>query len=192
MDISCIKDNTGDDDIKDITFLGSIMIKRSMLVWSTVVVLFSGCGESTADGVAGPSTGGDKVIGSLSGSEDVGAFLQERSWNKITLDLEKFQYDKKSRQRTYDMEMLFEKRKVTVLADCQYVSASYRLKDDEIIFSRVSAPRPALDLPSCKDSEDAESAVSNFFTYSYVVKANKQSEVVFEGTDIETSVTLKR
>ncbi len=172
------------------------MIKRSMLIaWSTVVVLMSGCGSS-GDGFdsnsTGPSSGGDKVIGSLSGSKDIGAYLEEDTWSKITLDLEKFQYDRESSQRTYDIEMRFEKNKVTVLADCQYISASYRLRDDEITFSRVSAPKPALDLPSCKDFEDAENAVSNFFVYSYIVQANKQSEVVFEGTDIETSVTLNR
>lgn len=173
------------------------MIKRNIFIaWSAVVVLMGGCGGSLGGGSdsngTGPSVGGAKIIGSLSGSEDIAKYLQESSWSKITLDLEKFQFDRDSRQKSYDIEMLFEKKKVTVLADCQYVSASYRVKDDEITFSRVSAPRPALDLPSCKDFEDAENAVSNFFVYSYIVKANKQSEVVFEGTDIETSVTLKR
>jgi heat shock protein HslJ len=172
------------------------MIKRSiLLVWSTVAVLMSGCGDAgngSDSNVSGPSAGGASVIGSLSGSEDIGAYLQEDAWNKITLDLEKFEFDRESQPRTYEIEMLFEKNKVTALADCQYITASYRLRDDEITFSRVSAPKPALDLPTCKDFEDAESAVSNFFVYSYDVKTNKQNEVVFEGTDIETSVTLKR
>ena len=171
------------------------MIKQSLFFVASLWML-SGCGapsNSINDGSKGPSNG-SSGLGSMSEDMDmdVGEYLKEKSWKGISLDLDKFLYDRKGSTKRYEIEMSFGDKRVDVLADCYYVSANYRLKEDEITFSRVSSPRPAIDLPSCKEFIDAENAVSNFFEYGYTVTVNKQNEVKFESTDIEASVVLDR
>ncbi len=174
-----------------------IMIKKlfSLSFIGVVLLLLSGCGSNSIDNgeaTKGPSSGGSKTIGSLSGSEDIAAYLEKRKWTGISIDLNKYLYDTASRAKTYTIEMRFVKGKVDVLADCSIITARYRIKDDEITFSRISSPKPAIDNPSCREFKDADNAISAFFSSGYVVNAKTADEAMLEATDIETSVTLTR
>ena len=176
------------------------MMKKSMAI-GVIVTLMLGCGggsDRTTDGTqtgekrqgVSSANGGDKTFGSFSEGEDI--VLVDTNWKSLTLDLDKFLYDNKGRQKSYDVEMRFGTRKVDVLADCYLISAQYKLRDGEISFSKVSAPKPAIDIPTCREFANADNAVSAFFNYTYTVSAPKNGTTLFEGTDIETSVTLKR
>lgn len=168
-------------------------ITRALLF--ATLLFMGGCSSSSVEigeDVQGPSSGDDRIVGSLGGSEDIATYLEKSGWETIEIDLDQYLYATKSTQKSYKMQMDFESNKVTVLADCYIITASYRVKDEEISFSRVSSPKPAIDNPTCREFKDAENAVSAFFTSDYVVTANTEKEVTFEALDIEATVTLKR
>ena len=172
------------------------MIKKSIGALLLIALLFmGGCSSSSVEGgegVQGPSSGEDRGVGSLSGSEDIDTYLEGDTWETIEIDLDLYLYATKSTKKSYKMQMDFVNNKVTVLADCYNITASYRIKDDEISFSRVSSPKPAIDNPTCREFKGAENAVSAFFTSDYFVSKKTNKELTFEALDIEATVTLKR
>jgi heat shock protein HslJ len=173
------------------------MIKEVISVLLLITTLFfsgcnSGANTTATDSSAGPSSGSEQSIGSMSGGEDISAYLEDDRWTSITLDLDKYLYDTQGSTRAYSVEMDFKEGKVTVLADCNHITASYKIKEDRISFSRVSSPKPAIDLPTCTEFKDADNAVVALFSSEYVVKPRTLDELVLEATDIETSVTLTR
>jgi len=174
------------------------MLKKiTVTLLSATILLMSGCG-STGDSIptstVGPSSGsGDSNgLGGLSGNEDIAAFLEESAWTSITMDLDKFLFDTTGKTSDYDIQMTFKDGVVTALADCNIVTASYKINDNEMTFYRVSAPKPAIDYPTCQEFQDAENAVSSFFSSDYFVSANKQTEVSLESMEIDASVVLTR
>ena len=175
----------------------NIMIKTTTTFLLLSVLLFSACSSSTSnndneESSKGPSTNSGQTLGSMSGSEDINAYLKKSSWKSVTLDLDKYLYDTKGTSKTYKMQMEFTDGKVTVLADCNYITARYKVRDDELTFSRISSPKPALDAPTCQGYKDADNAVLAFFSADYTVSPRTQNELSLQAIDIETSVTLKR
>ncbi len=153
--------------------------------------LLSGCDSSVNTERAGVNTGGsEREIGSMSGTEDIGGYLEESSWSSIELDLDRYLYDREGAKKSYKISMDFKDGKVSALADCFEITARYRVSGDEVIFSRVSAPKPAIG--ACQSSFNADEAVSNFFTSSYTIDTKTQKMATFKATDIDTTVTLKR
>lgn len=155
----------------------------------------SGCSSSsdTNNGdVQGPSSADSKTFDSLSEITDMAAHLEESSWSSIEIDLDRYFYGTKGSDKVYKIQMDFSDGKVTALADCYLISASYRIKDDEISFSRISSPKPAIDNPTCKSFEDADDAVSAFFSSDYFMTASSSKTVTFEALDVEATVTLNR
>jgi hypothetical protein len=173
------------------------MIKQvtTSLLLATVLFLSgcnSGSNSATTENGAGPSSAAAQTIGSMSGGEDISAYLEDDTWSNIELDLDTYLYDIEGEKKVYNLEMTFAEGKVTVLADCSYITARYKIKEDELSFSKVSSPKPALDLPTCTEFKDADDAVIALFSSDYKVKPYTRDEVILEATDIETSVTLKR
>ena len=168
------------------------MIRKSILaLLLTATFLLSGC-DNTADSErTGVNTGGsEREIGSMSGSEDIKGYLEASAWSSIEMDLDKYLYDREGNKQSYKMHMEFKDGEVSVLADCFEITARYRVSGDEVVFSRVSSPKPAQG--SCESSYDADEAVSNFFTSIYTVDAKTQKTAVFKAVDMDTTVTLKR
>lgn len=172
------------------------MIRKSTgALLLTALFFLAGCSSSSVEigeDVQGPSSGDSRTFGSLSGSEDISSHLESREWKSIEIDLDQYFYATEGSLKTYEMEMNFESGKVTVLADCYNITASYRIKEDEISFSRVSSPKPAIDNSTCREFKGAENAVSAFFTSDYILKASAEKEVTFESLNYEATVTLKR
>ena len=172
--------------------------KKSALLLVVASLMMSGCG-STGGGddnnSTGPSANGansQKAIGSQNLSEDIKASLEKKSWNSLALDLDIYLYDTKKRVKSYPVTMDFKDGKVTALADCYIVTAKYRVKEDELSFTRVSSPKSDIDNPRCKEFKGAENAVSSFFSSNYIVNTSSENSVTFEATDIEAEVILKR
>ncbi len=172
------------------------MIKKGTVgLLLTALFLMGGCSGSSVDSgenVQGPSSEDSKAVGSLSGSEDITTYLESSEWETIEIDLDQYLYGTTGTEKSYKMQMNFESAKVTALADCYIISASYRIKDDEILFSRVSSPKPAIDNPTCSEFKDAENAVSAFFSSDYIVTGSTSKMLIFEALDIEATVTLER
>ncbi len=173
-------------------------MKNSIVLGLTAALLWmSGCNSSATSGsdsnTTGPNTvGSGKTFGSLSGSEDVGAILKEKTWTSLKMDLDKYLYDTTGSVRTYKMQMDFTDTKVNILADCYILSATYKIKDNALYFSRVSSPKPDLDNASCNEFENAENAAAAFLTSDYDITTTASDELVLQATDVETSATLKR
>ena len=170
--------------------------KKSALLLVVASLMMSGCGSTGSDdNRAGPSVNGansQKAIGSQNLSEDVKSNLEKKSWNTLALDLDMYLYDTKKRVKSYPVTMDFKDGKVTALADCYVVTAKYRVKEDELSFTRVSSPKSDIDNPRCKEFKGADHAVSAFFSSDYIVNTSSENSVTFESTDIEAEVILKR
>ena len=172
------------------------MIKNATtLLLLGALTFLGGCSSSVdtkSQSTNGPSSNSGGTLGSMSGSEDIKAYLEESGWKSVSLDLDKYLYDMKGSTKSYTMQMDFKDGKVTALADCNIITARYKVKDDEVSFSRVSSPKPALDIPTCKEFKDADKAVSAFFSSDYSVTPRTQNELSLTALDVDTSVTLKR
>ena len=169
------------------------MIKRVTVVLSMMaLLLMSGCSSSVGGDkdAKGPSSGGDRTVGSLSGGE-TGVLLEGKSYNSIEIDLMKYLRDIDDRKKSYTLEMSFKENKVLVEADCYDITARYKLKGDELSFTRVSSP-VTVNRATCKGFKDADNAVLAFFSSDYTILDNKEDTITLEATDLDASVTLKR
>ena len=167
------------------------MIKRVTIALSMMaLLLMSGC-SSSAEGMEdakGPSTGGDRTVGSLNNGE-TSISLEGKSYKSIEIDLMKYLRGTDDRKRSYKIEMTFEEKEVLVEADCYDITARYKLKDDELSFSKISSPT-TVNRATCSGFKDADNAVLAFFSSDYTVTKTTEKSIDLEATDVDTSVTL--
>ncbi len=178
--------------LKILYFKEKIMKMRfTMSLFVSTLVLFSGCGSSSVRDGAKMSSGDDRDMGSLTIDDNLSLkkLLKGRTFRALDMDLDKFVNDEKGNVKLYEVDMTFHNNSVEALADCQIVKAKYRVSNDELSFSKISM-RPATELPSCKESEDADEAVYNFFRNSYTLKNSSESSIKLYSEDVESEVTL--
>jgi heat shock protein HslJ len=168
---------------------------------ATVGLLFalSGC-ESTIsnDGSVSIKAGGTKSDGDTLttlalNEENIQTLLTVAPWTKIEANIQAFYENGNypSDRESYTIFMTFDKRTVTAYADCQKVTAKYRLNGKDITFNDLSIA-PAIDLPTCVESEFADDAVAALFENSFKVTKITQKEALFEALDFDTNIVLKR
>ncbi len=170
------------------------MIKSTFVtLCMTGLLMMSGCSSNSLDSnTKGPSSGDGKTVGSLSGGESAIPSIEGEEWSTIEIDLMHYLRGTKDRIKPYTIKMTFEGKEVLAEADCYTITARYKLRDDELSFSKVSSPK-SVDRASCRGYRDADEAVLAFFTSDYtILKSSNPKAVVLEATDLDTSVTLKR
>lgn len=117
--------------------------------------------------------------------------LTSDKWTKITMNLSKFNSVNPSYfQKSYLVELDFKDGKLTAYADCQKLSARYKISDKDISFSKITYK--ADDKAFCQPSEDADQAVYEFLNNSFEATNIEKDEVTFKADYFDTEVTLKR
>ncbi|RUM66056.1 MAG: hypothetical protein DSZ06_03985 [Sulfurospirillum sp.] len=155
------------------------------------VIVLSGCDGDVEYGSGSMSSNDSKKIGSLSGGEDLQELLRAKKWDHITIDLDQYRYQRSSNPKSYDIDMNFGTKTVEGLANCQRFSANYRVKDDELSFSRVHF-EPASDLAVCKEYPYADEAVNTFFSDSFILHGVNNNKLSLESQEYETTIILTR
>ncbi|HIP02132.1 MAG TPA: META domain-containing protein [Campylobacterales bacterium] len=160
----------------------------------TISLLFLiGCGSSNGqDGTISVNLGSDdNALGTLSTQNmDLKETLSGENWEEITMDLDQFYTTSISTvNKTYKIDMGFKDGKVTAYADCQKLTARYKISDKEISFSRVSYEAD-LDHAFCQQSEDADEAVNQFLNNSFEAIRIKEDEITFQSDDFDAEVIL--
>lgn len=113
-------------------------------------------------------------------------------WSKIETSIQTFyENDNYPTRGSYTIAMTFDKRNVTAYADCQKVTAGYRIDGKEIRF-RDASIAPAINLPTCIESKYADDAVLALFENSFEVIKMTEKEAVLQAIDFDTEVVLKR
>jgi len=163
------------------------IVKVGLLLAS--LAFMSGCGENGSIRGGVMSSSDQKTMGSLSGEEDLSEILSAKSWKSVEIDLERFRYTNDSNMKTYSVDMEFSGKKVSGVANCQNFSANYKVRGDELSFSKVHFELTSL--ASCKGVFDADEAVNSFFSSTYTLSGASASKVVLESSDLETTVTLR-
>jgi hypothetical protein len=164
-----------------------------------MMVLFQGCdttASSSSNDITIKSTNSDKTdnLTTLSvENTDISAFVMKEKWKSIKIDISAFYESSNlpSVQHTYTIDMQFAKKSVVAYADCQKVSANYKIVGKEISFSKVSVA-PAIELATCIESEYADDAVLTLFENSFEVTKITEKEVVLDALDFDTNIVLKR
>ncbi len=164
-----------------------------------ITALFQGCNttiSSSSNDITIKSTDGDKTdnLTTLSvENTDIHAFLMEENWKSIKVDISAFYESSNlpSVQHAYSIDMQFTKKSVVAYADCQKVSANYKIIGKEISFSKISVA-PAIELATCIESEYADNAVLTLFENSFEVMKITEKEAVLDALDFDTQIVLKR
>ncbi len=126
-------------------------------------------------------------------TQDIKTVLTDRPWREIVVDISAF-YESNTfpkSARSYTVALQFGEKEVRAYADCQKITAHYKIEDKSISFSKRSIG-PAIELASCVESEYADDAVWAFFENSFRVETIDDHEAVFDADDFDTSVTLRR
>ena len=159
------------------------------------LLLYSGCGTSSgSDGtiLSTSSSNSDKLSTLSTQNMDLKDTLSSKNWKTITMDLDKFYTTSISTiNKAYQIDMNFQDGKTIAYADCQKLTASYKINDTEISFSRISY-EPDLEHAACQQSEDADQAVYQFFYNTFEAIKIKENEITFQSDDFNTEVILKR
>ncbi len=163
-----------------------------------MVLGFSGCeGTISDDGSVSISAGSGSVEESLTtlalNEDNIQTLLRLTPWTKIETDVQAF-YESGNYPETmqsYSIVMTFDTRTVSAYADCQKVTARYRLDGKDISFYDAEIA-PAVDLPACVESEYADDAVLALFENSFEVVNMTEDEMVLQAFDFDTQVILKR
>ncbi len=165
------------------------------IILTILLLLFSGCGTSSGtDGTILVTSGkNDDALGTLSTQQlDLKETLTSENWKEITIDLDKFYTTSISTvNKTYQIDMSFKDGEVVAYADCQKLTARYKISDQEISFSRVSYEAD-LDHAICQQSEDADQAVNQFLNNSFEASEIKEDEITFISDDFDAEVILRR
>lgn len=160
-----------------------------------LLLLFSGCGASSGSGnnISVTSGSNDDTLGTLSiENRDLKETLTAKNWKTLTMDLDQFYTTAISTTiKTYKIDMNIENGKVTAYADCQKLTARYKIDDNVISFSKVGYGID-LDHASCQQSEDADQAVYEFLYNSFEVTKINEDEITFQSEDFDVEVVLKR
>ncbi len=171
-------------------------VKITVMVF-IALLLFGGCDASVSS--AGKSDisikahDKDDELDTLStNSQNDREFLQKFSWKKIKADVSQFYLnDNFPTLNEYTVEMKFEKRVVTAYADCQKITANYKLRDSRISFSNISIA-PAVELATCIESQYADDAVLAFFENDFLIEHIEQSKAKFSALDFDALIELYR
>lgn len=168
------------------------------LVLAGLLFGLSGCESTISDSgavrVKAGGTAGSSSLETLAlDTGNIQKLLMLAPWTKIETDIRAFYENDNypSARAGYTIIMTFDRRKVTAYADCQRVTANYRINGKEITFRDV-AIAPAIELATCIESEYADDAVIALFENSFEVKKMTEKEAVLEAIDFDTEVVLKR
>lgn len=168
-------------------------MKKTVLI--ILLLLFSGCGSSNgSDGtISVTSSTDDDTLSTLSTQNfDFKETLSDKNWEEITMDLDEFYTTSISTiNKTYQIDMSFKDGEVIAYADCQKLTARYKISDKEISFSKVIY-KPAIELASCEEFEDADQAVYEFLNNSFEASKIKKDEITFQADDFDAEIVLKR
>ena len=171
----------------------------TLSVLLTVASIFAGCGGNSSYGggdVSITSVAGDQPdkLGTLSlSSQDIQKVLESKPWKTMKTDVASFYENSiySSGMRSYPVDITFQGKSVIAYADCQKITANYKIEGKNITFSKLSVS-PAIELASCVESEFADDAVIAFFENSFSVKNVTEKSVLFEAEDFDTTITLER
>jgi len=175
-------------------------IKHILFSCMFFVGLFQGCGSSTSSSngsinVASVESGSDTGLQTLSEeNRNLQDALQKSEWKEIVCNVSKLYNDAAGYpevMQNYSIQMQFSQKEVLAYADCQKITARYKVREDEISFSEI-AIAPAIELASCQEFEYADDAVLGFFENSYTLQTIRKNEIVLEADTVDTSVILKQ
>ncbi|MCH9813742.1 MAG: hypothetical protein K0U47_07340 [Epsilonproteobacteria bacterium] len=172
------------------------MKKTFYIFCSFIILIFStGCGtpvEETNSLTTSGSTIEDNLYTLNSPTFDLDKIVSQKKWSNMEIDLDQFyQTPFSTVKKPYRIEMEFKEQKVTAYADCQKLTASYKIADKTLSFSKLSYA-PAVDVASCIESEDADQAVYQFFNHTYETIETSAKAVTFQANEVEAKVTLTR
>jgi hypothetical protein len=165
------------------------------IILTGLLLFLVGCGSSSGQNgtITVNSGSNDDTLGTLSTQGmDLKETLLGKNWEEITMDLDQFYTTSISTvNKTYKMDMSFKDGEIIAYADCQKLTARYKISDKEISFSRISYEAD-LDHASCQQSEDADQAVNQFLNNSFEASKIKEDEITFISDDFDAEVILKR
>ncbi len=171
-------------------------IKTTLMIFFALLLL-GGCNTSVSSGgtsdISIKAQDSDGELDTLSTNiQNDKEFLQKTSWKKIRADVSHFYLNNNFPTLSeYTIDMKFEKRVVTAYADCQKITANYKLRDEEISFSNISIA-PAVELATCIESQYADDAVLAFFENDFLLEGVDQSKARFSALDFDTVIELYR
>ena len=179
------------------------MIRKQSIAGILFIVLnlFYGCGGTVSGGddsgvtiKSGTADTASNALGTLSlGSADIQKELQAKPWEEIDMDISAFYENDlySAGEKRYPITLSFRNKRIVAYADCQKITANYKIEAKRISFSRLSVA-PAIDLASCVESEHADDAVIALFENSFTIKNITEREALLEAEDFDTTVVLKR
>ena len=163
--------------------------------------LFYGCGGTVSGGddsgvtiKSGTADTMSNALGTLSlSSADIRKELQSKPWREIEMDISAF-YENSlygAGEKRYPVTLSFQNKRIVAYADCQKITANYKVEAKRISFSRFSVA-PAIDLASCVESEHADDAVIALLENSFTIKNITERQASLEAEDFDTTVDLRR
>lgn len=159
-----------------------------------LALLTTGCNNSTtlSDDTVITAGSQNNDLETLSKEDlDLKQTLISKKWTKITMNLSKFNSINLSYfQKSYLIELDFQDGKLTAYADCQKLTARYKISDKDISFSKITYK--ADDKVFCQPSEDADQAIYEFLNNSFEATSIEKDEISFKADYFDTEVTLKR
>jgi len=169
-------------------------MKKIIYMTSFISILFyTGCNVPSNSTEEVITLGSDDKIDTLSEKDlNLKELLEDAKWKEIVIDLDKFYPTViESVEKSYLIDMSFKNGKVTTYADCQKLTAKYKITKKAISFSHISYA-PAIELTSCQQSEDADQAVNQLFSNTFEVSQMQKDEIIFYSDDFEAEIKLKR
>lgn len=179
-------------------------MKRKLSIAGILLILmnlFHGCGGTVSDGenngivmISKTEDTSSNALETLSlNTTDIRQELQKKPWRKIEIDISDFYENNlnKPEEKWYPIELNFDEKRVVAYADCQKITADYRIAGKRISFSRLSVS-PAIDLPICVESEFADDAVIALLENSFSIESMREKEMLLFSEDFDTTVTLRR
>ncbi len=162
------------------------------------ILLLQACGSSSGikDDTTIISNDGDiqNSLNTLSiNSQDIQAVLIKGVWKSIDINIASF-YENNNLPRykkKYKINMVFQDHKVVAYADCQKITAKYKIKDKTISFSNATIA-PAIELPSCQQFEYADDALLAFVSNVFEVKEISEKKALLSAPDFDTDVLISR
>ena len=179
------------------------MIRKQSIagIFLIVLNLFYGCGGTVFGGddsgvtiKSGTADAAVNTLGTLSlSSADIQKELQAKPWREIEMDISAFYENSlySAGKKRYPVAFSFQNKRIIAYADCQKITANYKIEAKHISFSRLSVA-PAIDLASCVESEHADDAVIALLENSFNIENMRKNEVLLSAEDFDTTVVLKR
>ncbi len=125
--------------------------------------------------------------------KDIQPILMDSAWKKVYINIASF-YENNAlpaHKKSYNADMKFGKRDITVYADCKKITANYKIKDNLLTFSNATIS-PAIDLASCEQFEYADDAVMALLSNTFEIKKAVEKKIVLDAVDFDSEVLLLR